>query len=304
MNVLKDSSCYLAGPIDKASDYGKGWRNSITPFLKELGVKIFNPCDKPSHLLNESAESVQHRNRLKLCGKFDEVSKLVKEIRNIDLRMVDMCDFLIVHLDNNIRTCGTWEELFTANRNKKPILVHIEQGKVNVPDWLLGTIPHEFIFSRWQDLKNYLVEANIGNKIWIIQSIERFIMNNVGMGGRVYGLENIATKSGASMAKFRLQMPRYKKDAFYIDVISFDKNADFVNQHVKEGSGVFVSGKLDEDSWEKDGTKQRRLKIIADRVEFLPINQKKQESGNSETDDSSVPIETDSEASDSANNIF
>lgn len=100
-------------------------------------------------------------------------------------------------------------------------------------------------------------------------------MNSVGLGGRVYGVESIATKKGGSMVKFRLQINRYKKDAFYVDVVSFDKNADFVQQHVKDGSGVFVSGKLDEDMWEKDEVKHRRLKLIADRVEFLPTNQKK-----------------------------
>lgn len=101
-------------------------------------------------------------------------------------------------------------------------------------------------------------------------------MNTVGMGGRVYGVEQINTKTGASMVKCRLQASRYKKDAFYVEVIAFDKNADFMIKHVKEGSGVFISGKLDEDTWDgKDGAKMRKLKIVADRVEFLPSTQKK-----------------------------
>lgn len=101
-------------------------------------------------------------------------------------------------------------------------------------------------------------------------------MNSVALGGRVYGVESIVTKSGASMVKFRLQVQRYKKEAFYVDIVSFDKNADFVQQYVKDGSGVFVSGKLDEDFWEKEDVKHRKLKLIADRVEFLPNTQKKE----------------------------
>lgn len=100
-------------------------------------------------------------------------------------------------------------------------------------------------------------------------------MNSVAFGGRVYGVTQVTTKSGVSMTKFRLQVSRFKKEAMYIDVVSFDKNADFVNNHVKEGSGVFVAGKLDEDTWMKDEVKQYRLKVVADRVEFLPVNQKK-----------------------------
>lgn len=172
-NVLKDARCYLAGPIDKAADFGRGWRIEISEFLNDLGIEIFNPCAKPQHLLNETAESVKYRHKLKSEGKFDEVALLVKEIRHIDLRMVDVCDFLIVHLDNDVRTCGTWEELFTANRSKKPILVHMEQGKENIPDWVLGTIPHEFIFSTWRELKDYLIQINNGcnmlsNDRWLL----------------------------------------------------------------------------------------------------------------------------------------
>lgn len=101
-------------------------------------------------------------------------------------------------------------------------------------------------------------------------------MNNLGLGGRVYGVTPITTKSGVSMTKFRLQVSRYKKDAFYIEVIAFDKNAEFIAQHVKDGSGVFVSGKLDEETWMKDDVKQYRLKLLADRIEFLPSIQKKE----------------------------
>lgn len=160
MNTLKNSRCYLAGPIDKAADYGKGWRKDVSKFLQEIGVEVFNPTAKPTHLLNETAESVKYRHKLKQQGRFEDVSVMMKEIRHIDLRMVDVCDFLIVHLDNDVRTCGTWEELFTANRSKKPIIVHMEQGKENTPDWLLGTIPHHFIFSSWKDMKEYLHLVN------------------------------------------------------------------------------------------------------------------------------------------------
>lgn len=176
MNILKNSRVYLAGGIDKAADFGKGWREDITPFLQELGVEIFNPCSKPQHLLNETTESVKYRHKLKSEGKFDEVAMLMKEIRHIDLRMVDVCDFLIVHLDNDVRTCGTWEECFSANYSKKPVLIHIEQGKVNIPDWMLGTLPHEFIFSTWKELREYLVQVNDGGRVLSKYEDDRWLL--------------------------------------------------------------------------------------------------------------------------------
>lgn len=101
-------------------------------------------------------------------------------------------------------------------------------------------------------------------------------MNTVALGGRVYGVETFATKNGGKMSKFRLQVARYKKDAMYMDVVAFDKNADFVEQFVKEGSGVSISGKLDLEQWQKDGEEKKnyRWKVLADRVEFLPSNKK------------------------------
>jgi hypothetical protein len=48
------------------------------------------------------------------------------------------------------------EELFWANRMKKPILVRVEQGKRNAPDWLFGTLPHQLIFSTWNEVVTYL----------------------------------------------------------------------------------------------------------------------------------------------------
>lgn len=175
MNILNNARCYLAGPIDKAADYGRGWRVEISAFLESIGVEVFNPCSKPRHLINENGECVQYRHTLKKQGKFKEVAEIMKEIRHIDLRMVDVCDFLVVHLDNDVRTCGTWEEIFTANRSKKPIIIHMEQGKESAPDWLLGTIPHNFIFGKWQELKDYLVNVN-DSKSQVLSNGDRWLL--------------------------------------------------------------------------------------------------------------------------------
>ena len=73
-----------------------------------------------------------------------------------------MSDFLIVNLNLDEQPCGTYEELFLANRQKKPIILRIPQGKENTPDWLLGTIPHNTIFSKWSEVKSYIDQVNQG----------------------------------------------------------------------------------------------------------------------------------------------
>lgn len=157
---LKNQRVYLAGAMDRVADRGNGWRDNITPFLEELGIVVFNPIKKPSSIGVEDEKTHKHKKKLKLEKNYTDLSHLMKHIRSVDLRLVDISDFLIVNLDLDIHPCGTYEEIFWANRQKKPIIIHMVQGKDSAPDWLFGTIPHEMIFSSWSDIKKYLLEIN------------------------------------------------------------------------------------------------------------------------------------------------
>lgn len=155
-NRLTNQRVYLAGAMDRVADRGNGWRDNITPFLEKLGVIVFNPIKKPTIIGQEDERTHRYKIKLKAEKKYDELSELMKVIRSVDLRLVDISDFLIVNLDLDVHPCGTYEELFLANRSKKPVVVHIEQGKNKTPDWLFGTIPHQMIFSTWVEVKTYL----------------------------------------------------------------------------------------------------------------------------------------------------
>jgi nucleoside 2-deoxyribosyltransferase len=160
MNRLKNQRVYLAGAMDRVVDRGASWREDITPFLNSLGVKVFNPLIKPTSVGLEDYHVGLMKKQLKENHQYDELSKIMKSIRSTDLRLVDISDFIIVNLDINIHACGTYEEISLANRSKKPILFHVEQGKQNTPDWLFGAVPHEWFFSSWNDLKNYLISID------------------------------------------------------------------------------------------------------------------------------------------------
>lgn len=160
MHRLLNQRVYLAGAMDRVADRGNGWRDNITPFLEDLGVTVFNPIKKPSILGQEDAETHRYKTQLKINKEYDKLSQLMKVIRSVDLRLVDISDFLIVNLDLDIHPCGTYEEIFLANRSKKPVVVHMVQGKSHTPDWLFGTIPHQMIFSTWDDLKSYISHIN------------------------------------------------------------------------------------------------------------------------------------------------
>lgn len=159
MNRLRDTRCYLSGAMDLAEDRGVGWRLEIGDVLRGMGITVLDPTNKPIEIREDPAEW----ERLRKAKKFDELSQLIRLIRCVDLRMVDISDFLVVNMDLSVPTCGTWEELFLANRQKKPIIVRMKQSKSKTPGWLFGTIPHQMIFSTWDEVTNYLRAVDRGD---------------------------------------------------------------------------------------------------------------------------------------------
>lgn len=165
MQRLKNQRVYLAGPMDRCPNEGRAWRESISSFLDDLGVVVLNPLDKPTDTAKEDSESRAYRRLLKSQENYEQLVKEMKIIRNVDLRMVDVSDFIVANLDLDIHPCGTLEEIFLANRQKKPVIVHMKQGKKNVPDWLFGTLPHQMMFSTWQEVKDYLLYIDSSENI-------------------------------------------------------------------------------------------------------------------------------------------
>lgn len=156
MNRLQGMRGYLGGAMEHAEGLGIEWRKNIQNQTENLGVIWLDPTDKPIDIGIEDIENHEARKKLKNEFRFDEVANTMKVIRCVDLRMVDLADFLIVNLDITVHTAGTYEELFLANRQKKPIILKVKQGKYNCPDWLFATIPHQMIFSTWGEVLGYL----------------------------------------------------------------------------------------------------------------------------------------------------
>ena len=155
-NRLKSTRAYLCGAIDRVADDGETWRRQIRHHLDDLEIVWLDPLHKPIDLAAEDAESRRQRRVNKLAGEFDIVADEMMQIRDVDIRLVNISDFLIVSIDIEVHAAGTYEELFLANSQNKPVIVHIVKGKREAPDWLLGCLPPEHIFDSWLDLRRYL----------------------------------------------------------------------------------------------------------------------------------------------------
>ena len=156
MNRLANNRGYLCGAMDRAPDGGLEWRARIREELKDLGVLWMDPTRKPIELGVEDIENRKYRASCRESHNWNAVQGDMKIIRAVDLRMLNISDFVIVNLDMEVHSCGTYEELYVANRQKKPIILHVEQGKAACPDWLFGVLPHQMVFSTWEEIHIYL----------------------------------------------------------------------------------------------------------------------------------------------------
>jgi nucleoside 2-deoxyribosyltransferase len=164
MGRLYGSRCYLAGPMDRVKDHGEGWRKDLSPFLKSKGIVTLDPCDKKINIGLENIEDRERRKHLKSIHDYDTLSKEIKLLRIVDLNMVDNATFLIVNFDTETPMCGTMEEIFWANRLKRPILLMCPAGKDSIYDWMYGVLPHSQFFNSWEEIKAYIEFIDKGNK--------------------------------------------------------------------------------------------------------------------------------------------
>lgn len=165
MNRLNGMRTYLAGAMDRVPDGGLEWRQRITPSLQDLGIKVLDPCNKPIEVGIEDEGSREMIDHYKQTGQFNEIRKQYGVIRTLDLRCIDISDFVIASVDTEVHACGTYEEITTANSQKKPVLIWCQQGKENAPNWLFFMLPHQHIFGSLSNLLDYLDHVNSAKNI-------------------------------------------------------------------------------------------------------------------------------------------
>lgn len=90
-----------------------------------------------------------------------------------------------------------------------------------------------------------------------------------------------ALPSGMQVCSFSVATNRNYKDrdgnrqesTDYHNVVAFGKQAEVISKYLAKGRSVFVEGRLQTSSWEKDGQKHYRTEIVMDRFEFGPSGQ-------------------------------
>lgn len=114
-------------------------------------------------------------------------------------------------------------------------------------------------------------------------------MNNVSLTGRLCADPELRySQAGVAVCKFTLAVDRpfsKEKQADFLPCLCFKATAENTANFLKKGSRAGITGSIQTSTWEKDGVKQYKTEILADRVEFL--DSKPKDGGQSQSGDSS-----------------
>lgn len=69
--------------------------------------------------------------------------------------------------------------------------------------------------------------------------------------------------------RFRSASGEDREDTCFVDVVVWDKQAKNCSEYLSKGSPLLVEGRLQMDQWEKDGQKFTKLRVVAERTQFL-----------------------------------
>ena len=107
-------------------------------------------------------------------------------------------------------------------------------------------------------------------------------MNKVIMSGNVTKDPQISmSKAGKPIANFSIAVRQdfktdgeYKSDFF--NCVAFGHTAEYIGNYVQKGNKILICGRLQNESWEKDGVKHYATKVIIENCEGLtPKNKDK-----------------------------
>ncbi len=71
--------------------------------------------------------------------------------------------------------------------------------------------------------------------------------------------------------KFRTAAGEDREEVTFVDITSFGKQAEVINQYFTKGKPIFIEGRLKYDSWEdkQGGGKRHKLSVVVDNFQFI-----------------------------------
>lgn len=102
------------------------------------------------------------------------------------------------------------------------------------------------------------------NKVILVGNVTRDIeLRQIGSGSSVCDL-GLAVND-----RKKTQSGEWVDETTFVDVTLWNKTAEIAAQYLGKGSPVLIEGKLKLESWETDGQKRTKLKVVGERMQML-----------------------------------
>ena len=163
--LLNGSRGYLSGPMDfvasREVEAKTGWRVRIGQLLRDFGVVVFDPWNKPEvrglhGFGKETADSTRTRegwtfeNSRARSRTLAQLTGHYWETLHIDLRIADTADFVIAYCPTNIYSVGTVHEIALGRLERKPVFGGISDLRRAGKSTLPMTLPARAFCRRWE----------------------------------------------------------------------------------------------------------------------------------------------------------
>jgi len=96
-------------------------------------------------------------------------------------------------------------------------------------------------------------------------------MNRIILQGRLtkdIELKHIPT-TGTAVGEFALAVDRRKDGVDFIDCRAWGKTAETMEKYLSKGRRILLEGRLEIDTWEKDGQKRSKAVVTVDNFDFI-----------------------------------
>lgn len=60
-----------------------------------------------------------------------------------------------------------------------------------------------------------------------------------------------------------------EKKTDFVNIVAWNKQGEFINQYFKKGQEILIIGRLEVNSYEKDGVKKTNIDVVTEDVEFV-----------------------------------
>jgi len=97
------------------------------------------------------------------------------------------------------------------------------------------------------------------------------------MGRLTRDVELKYTQSGLAVTEIGLaisdrrknQAGEWVEETVFVDVTLWGRTAEVASEYLSKGSTIMIEGKLKLDTWETDGQKRSKLRVVGERMQFV-----------------------------------